>query len=171
MAVCFLALNIRFRNHRYIKMSSPNMNNLIIVGCILCYMSILLLGTDPDHNDRLLFSYWCTARSWTLALGFTLAFGAMFGKTWRVHAIFTNIKLNKKVIKDYKLLMIVLVLVLIDVIILVTWQIVDPYDMSVKKLSTEVYEDIEVIPKIIYCYSSHMEIWLGTLYIYKGLLL
>jgi gamma-aminobutyric acid type B receptor len=29
--------------------------------------------------------------------GFTLAFGSMFSKTWRVHAIFTNIKLNKKV--------------------------------------------------------------------------
>lgn len=32
-----------------------------------------------------------------LTIGFTLAFGAMFSKTWRVHAIFTNIKLNKKV--------------------------------------------------------------------------
>ena len=29
--------------------------------------------------------------------GFTLAFGSMFSKTYRVHAIFTNIKLNKKV--------------------------------------------------------------------------
>ena len=37
------------------------------------------------------------ARSWVLANGFTLAFGAMFAKTWRVHAIFTNINLNKKV--------------------------------------------------------------------------
>ena len=37
------------------------------------------------------------ARSWVLSVGFTLSFGAMFSKTWRVHAIFTNIKLNKKV--------------------------------------------------------------------------
>lgn len=29
--------------------------------------------------------------------GFTLAFGSMFSKTWRVHTIFTNIQLNKKV--------------------------------------------------------------------------
>ena len=72
----------------------------------------------------------------------------MFSKTWRVHAIFTNIKLNKKVswkfnvhsigsncvlvsnvqlIKDYKLFMVVAVLVFIDVATLTTWQIVDPF--------------------------------------------
>ena len=28
---------------RFIKMSSPNMNNVIIVGCILCYFSLVLL--------------------------------------------------------------------------------------------------------------------------------
>ncbi|XP_059157724.1 gamma-aminobutyric acid type B receptor subunit 2-like [Physella acuta] len=171
MAVLFLALNIRFRRHRYIKMSSPNMNNLIIIGCILCYMSIFLLGAEPGHNNRTLFSYWCIARSWTLALGFTLSFGAMFGKTWRVHAIFTNIKLNKKVIKDYKLMLIVLVLVLLDAVILVTWQVVDPVDKAVKRLSPEAQADFEIIPKIDYCTSSFMEIWLGALYAYKGLLL
>ncbi|PVD34099.1 hypothetical protein C0Q70_05362 [Pomacea canaliculata] len=98
MACCFLGLNIRFRRHRFIKMSSPNMNNIIIVGCILCYLSIVLLGTDGSiaSSSPVVFRYWCRARAWVLALGFTLAFGAMFGKTWRVHAIFTNIKLNKK---------------------------------------------------------------------------
>ncbi|GFN93870.1 gamma-aminobutyric acid type b receptor [Plakobranchus ocellatus] len=171
MAAFFLALNIRFRRHRYIKMSSPNMNNLIIVGSILCYVSVILLGAEPGHKNRELFSYWCTARSWTLALGFTLAFGAMFGKTWRVHAIFTNIKLNKKVIKDYKLMLIVLVLVLVDASILVTWQIVDPFDKAVKRMSPEVYEDFEIIARIDYCSSQYMEIWLGALYAYKGLLL
>jgi len=31
--------------------------------------------------------------------GFTLSFGSMFSKTWRVHSIFTNVQLNKKVRK------------------------------------------------------------------------
>lgn len=59
--------------------------------------------------------------------GFTLAFGSMFSKTYRVHAIFTDIKLNKKVIKDYKLFAVVGILVFIDVATLITWQIVDPF--------------------------------------------
>ena len=31
--------------------------------------------------------------------GFTLSFGSMFSKTWRVHSIFTNVQLNKKVVR------------------------------------------------------------------------
>jgi len=30
-------------------------------------------------------------------VGYTTAFGAMFAKTWRVHAIFKNVKMKKKV--------------------------------------------------------------------------
>ena len=35
--------------------------------------------------------------NWTLSLGFSLAFGAMFSKTWRVHKIFTNKKFQRMV--------------------------------------------------------------------------
>ncbi len=61
-----------------------------------------------------------------MTVGFTLAFGAMFSKTYRVHAILTNAKLTKKVIKDYKLFGLVIALLVIDVIILLNWQIFDP---------------------------------------------
>lgn len=37
------------------------------------------------------------ARAWIMSIGFTLAFGAMFTKTWRVHAIFKSITPKKKV--------------------------------------------------------------------------
>lgn len=36
-------------------------------------------------------------RTWILIVGYTTAFGAMFAKTWRVHAIFKNVKMKKKV--------------------------------------------------------------------------
>ncbi|KAG0415452.1 hypothetical protein HPB47_007375, partial [Ixodes persulcatus] len=127
LASVFLVINVKFRNQRYIKMSSPYLNNLIIVGCILTYTSVILLGMDSGFTSVTNFPYICAARAWVLMSGFTLAFGAMFSKTWRVHAIFTNIKLNKKVIKDYKLFMVVGVFLMLDVIILTTWQIVDPF--------------------------------------------
>jgi gamma-aminobutyric acid type B receptor len=44
-----------------------------------------------------MFPYICAARAWLLMAGFSLAFGAMFSKTWRVHSIFTDITINKKV--------------------------------------------------------------------------
>ncbi|KAH9366443.1 hypothetical protein HPB48_000143 [Haemaphysalis longicornis] len=92
-------VNLTIYASLYIKMSSPYLNNLIIVGCILTYTSVILLGMDSGFTSVANFPYICAARAWVLMSGFTLAFGAMFSKTWRVHAIFTNIKLNKKVIK------------------------------------------------------------------------
>ena len=41
--------------------------------------------------------FMCQVRTWILIVGYTTAFGAMFAKTWRVHAIFKNVKMKKKV--------------------------------------------------------------------------
>ncbi len=78
-------------------MSSPYLNNLIIIGCILTYTSVIFLGLDSSLTSEDTFPYICAARAWLLMAGFSLAFGAMFSKTWRVHSIFTDVKLNKKV--------------------------------------------------------------------------
>lgn len=73
----------------------------------MCFHSSLSLIPSKTHVfpsisiilTASLLSLFCykQARAWVLMSGFTLAFGSMFSKTWRVHAIFTNIKLNKKV--------------------------------------------------------------------------
>lgn len=78
-------------------MSSPHLNNLIIIGCMLTYSSVIFLGLDSQLSSVAAFPYICTARAWLLMAGFSLAFGSMFSKTWRVHSIFTDVKLNKKV--------------------------------------------------------------------------
>lgn len=151
MASVFLGFNIKYRNQRYIKMSSPQLNNLIIIGCMLTYTSIIFLGLDsglssigtiysvtkPTNAEPFVleaYPYICTARAWTLMAGFSLAFGAMFSKTWRVHSIFTDVKLNKKVIKDYQLFMVVGVLLFIDLVIMTTWQVADPFYRETKRM-------------------------------------
>ena len=40
LAVIFLIFNVAFRNIKLVKMSSPRLNNIILVGCMLCYASI-----------------------------------------------------------------------------------------------------------------------------------
>jgi gamma-aminobutyric acid type B receptor len=37
------------------------------------------------------------AKTTLLVVGISLAFGALFAKTWRVHVIFTNTSLQRKV--------------------------------------------------------------------------
>ncbi|KAL2732571.1 gamma-aminobutyric acid type B receptor subunit 2 isoform X1 [Vespula maculifrons] len=92
LAIAFLAFNLHFRKHKSIKLSSPRLNNMAAVGCCLVYGAVILLGLDhatlPDSDDY--FPTVCTARVYLLSAGFSLAFGSMFTKTYRVHRIFTR---------------------------------------------------------------------------------
>ncbi|XP_046400524.1 gamma-aminobutyric acid type B receptor subunit 2-like [Ischnura elegans] len=174
MAVCFLVINIKYRHQRYIKMSSPHLNNLIIIGCILTYLSVIFLGLDSRLTSESAFPIICTSRAWLLMAGFSLAFGSMFSKTWRVHSIFTDVKLNKKVIKDYQLFMVVGVLLVIDLAIMTTWQITAPFYRETKQMEPYPHpssEDIVIIPENEYCQSGNMTVFVGSIYAYKGLLL
>ncbi|CAC5408731.1 GABBR [Mytilus coruscus] len=103
IAVVFLVINILFRHHRYIKMSSPNMNNIIIIGCMVSYASVYLLGSEGGAMKRIHSSSLCV------------------------------------IIHDYKLFCMVFTLVLLDAIILTTWQIMDPLYKDTRNLSSYVF--------------------------------
>ncbi|KAH3888226.1 hypothetical protein DPMN_012257 [Dreissena polymorpha] len=50
-------------------MSSPNLNNIIIVGCIMTYLSVFLLGTDGGVIDIHYLGNMCTERGFTPTYG------------------------------------------------------------------------------------------------------
>ncbi|KAJ1372797.1 Gamma-aminobutyric acid type B receptor subunit 2, partial [Parelaphostrongylus tenuis] len=171
LAFIFLFINIKYRNHRFIKMSSPNLNNLIIVGSMCTFASVVLLGIDTRilSNDN--FVKLCYVKTWTLCLGFTLAFGSMFSKTWRVHSIFTNIRMDRKAIKDSKLLLILAGLLFVDVMVLTVWAVISPFQMSVMELPQIHYDDMVIVPEIEKCHSSHSAVFQAILYAVKGILM
>ncbi|KAK6750343.1 hypothetical protein RB195_002364 [Necator americanus] len=171
VALIFLFVNIKYRNHRFIKMSSPNLNNLIIVGSMCTYASVILLGIDTRILSNENFVQLCYVKTWTLCLGFTLAFGSMFSKTWRVHSIFTNIRMDRKAIKDSKLLLILAGLLFVDVLVLTLWAVISPFRMSVMELPQIHIDDKVVVPEIEKCQSSHSAVFQAILYAIKGILM
>ncbi|VDL78388.1 unnamed protein product [Nippostrongylus brasiliensis] len=134
----------------FIKMSSPNLNNLIIVGSMCTFASVVLLGIDTRILSNENFVKLCYVKTWTLSLGFTLAFGSMFSKTWRVHSIFTNIRMDRKAIKDSKLLLVLAGLLFVDVLH---------------------SDDKVVVPEIEKCQSNHSAVFQAVLYAIKGILM
>ncbi|XP_041350598.1 gamma-aminobutyric acid type B receptor subunit 2-like isoform X3 [Gigantopelta aegis] len=70
-------------------MSSPNLNNITLVGCFVLYGSVFLESTTSAVP-------FCQAKIVSIAVGFSLAFGGLFAKTWRVYLIFTNGAKQKK---------------------------------------------------------------------------
>ena len=83
LAIGFFVFNIIFRDHRwdklhlrtirwlpsfrFIRMSSPQINNLIIAGCILSYTSVLLMGIDSTllgkRSSKSAMNFICAVRS------------------------------------------------------------------------------------------------------------
>ena len=63
MAISFLVFNTKNRHHKYIKMSSPYLNNMIILGCIMTYLSVVLLGIDTGLVSEDQIPAVCTVNS------------------------------------------------------------------------------------------------------------
>ncbi|KAG8182613.1 hypothetical protein JTE90_021749 [Oedothorax gibbosus] len=178
LALIFLSFNLYYRKFKFIKLSSPNLNNFVIVGCILVYIAVILLAMD--HGTLLSdnhFSIVCSARAFLLSGGFSLAFGCMFIKTYRVYHIFIRANtgiVKSKLLHDQQLLGLVSVLLLIDCILIILWVVIDPMERKLINLSMQVNKDERNVVYLNlreHCSSVHMAKWLGSLYIYKGLLL
>uniref|UniRef100_A0A671MYB2 Gamma-aminobutyric acid type B receptor subunit 1-like n=1 Tax=Sinocyclocheilus anshuiensis TaxID=1608454 RepID=A0A671MYB2_9TELE len=162
---------------RYIQNSQPYLNNMTAVGCVLALAAVFPLGIDGLHIQRSQFPVVCQFRLWLLGLGFSLAYGSMFTKIWWVHTVFTKKdekKEKRKHLEPWKLYATVAVLLAIDVLSLLIWQIVDPLHITVEKFTKEApKEDLDVLiqPLLEHCSSEKMNTWLGVVYGYKGLLL
>ncbi|XP_033742389.1 gamma-aminobutyric acid type B receptor subunit 2-like [Pecten maximus] len=176
-ATCFLCFNLCKRKSRYIKLSSPTLNNVAVGGCILVYGGVMLLGFDDRRIRQDQYPVFCTTRAFFFAAGFSLAFGSMFTKTYRVHQIFTRANrglIKNKLLKDKQLLFIIGALLVIDSSILIVWIFVDPMHRQIANLTVGPSdEDIDVwyISQISTCHSNHIQKWLGAFYAFKGLLL
>ena len=66
------------------------MNNILVLGCILCYISMVIYGLDNGLVNEEGIRICCIAYGWILCYGFTLSFGALFSKTWRVYRIYST---------------------------------------------------------------------------------
>ncbi|XP_023665622.1 gamma-aminobutyric acid type B receptor subunit 1 isoform X1 [Paramormyrops kingsleyae] len=178
LGIVCLTFNIYNSNVRYIQNSQPYLNNMTAVGCMLALAAIFPLGIDGLHVHRAQFPVVCQFRLWLLGLGFSLAYGSMFTKIWWVHTVFTKKDekkdKRKQHLEPWKLYATVGVLLLIDIVSLMIWQIVDPLHITVEKFTKEApKEDLDVLiqPLLEHCSSEKMNTWLGVVYGYKGLLL
>ncbi|XP_046416567.1 gamma-aminobutyric acid type B receptor subunit 2 isoform X1 [Neodiprion fabricii] len=179
LALAFLAFNLHFRKHKSIKLSSPKLNNIAAVGCALVYGAVILLGLDDAtlSDSDAYFPIVCTARVYLLSAGFSLAFGSMFTKTYRVHRIFTRSRsgvVKNKLLQDTQLISLIFVLLLIDGLVVTLWVTLDPMQRHLRNLTLDISsQDRGVVyqPQVEVCRSQHTNGWLGALYAYKGLLL
>jgi hypothetical protein len=66
------------RDRVVFKSSSSLFLLIILTGIILMFVSSMLLTTTPSVEN-------CSSFVWTACIGFTLVFGPLFAKTWRIY--------------------------------------------------------------------------------------
>ena len=159
-------------------MSSPKLSNITVIGCILVYMAIILLGLDnATLRSTKTFSTVCMARVYLLSAGFSLAFGAIFAKTFRVYKIFTHqatVVCRDKFLRDTQLISLIFGLLILDICVVSFWVITDPMERHLNNLTLEIStvdRSVVYMPQVEACKSRNAESWFGFLYVYKGLLL
>ena len=119
-AIICLGLNLWFRKQKYdcvflkghsyytdvifyriVKRSSPYLNILIAVGAVVFYVTVILFGVDENVASYTTVDGLCHARIWLVAIGFSLLYGTIFAKTWRVYYIFSHTKPNSNFVSSY----------------------------------------------------------------------
>ncbi|KAH3810610.1 gamma-aminobutyric acid type B receptor subunit 2-like [Dreissena polymorpha] len=164
---CFV-FNVVWRKNRIVKMSSPNINSVILIGCLLLYVFIII-KTAASATKAI-----CAVQLFCFWIGFATTFGSMLSKTWRVYRIFTNkkMKLNMS-IRDTHLLVIIGLVVTMETIVLTVWECLSPLRVDRTQLDREMTTDGQHEIVMIYpvCESEQAYYFIWTLRIMNGTLL
>ncbi|EDV25068.1 uncharacterized protein TRIADDRAFT_56611 [Trichoplax adhaerens] len=168
-SLLFFAFSLYYQNHKQIKLLSPRMNALFAIGCCICYVSVVMMAIDTNFTTTIGFSILCQANIWLLCLGFTLAFGSLFAKMWRVYRIFALKTAKRIIVKDWHLLAVVSQLAIVDIVLLTIWTVVDPLIADViTSTTTEPKHDIVFKQTSYVCTCKNTAVWLGLINLWRN---
>ena len=166
LVVVLQIITIIYRKNPSIKASSPILLHmsylgvyLVLIGTYFWSFHVAAVRVDSRHYFCSLLWIWC------LPLGFTLAFCSVAVRTWRVYRIFKHYLNPGPFISTPILVGTVMVALTIDLIISLTWTIVDPF-ITQETVHPENTKDGRIT--VIYeCYCEYIVIWLGVYFSYK----
>jgi len=151
-----------------VKAISPHLDYLIFSGCCLYLLALTLYTVQVAFPNRLdhynfIASVACNLHTWCLSVAFTLIFGTISAKTWRIYRIFTHFKSGRvKYVSDPFLISIIIGLVLVDTIFLMAWNLNDPWI-----LAKWTRRENSLIVDYHYCFCDNLEYWIMGVLVQK----
>lgn len=158
-------------SYRSIKATSPNISHLIFSGCYLFAVCIIIYTVQYTFKlNELVYSVMCNAFRWSLIMGYTLIFGTVLAKVWRVYRLFKHFRNDSPgcLLSDNALIVFVILLFFIDFLVCIIWDATDPFMHTDYVYSRE---QINKIPSLLTrskCDCIHFNLWLGVIGTYKG---
>lgn len=163
--------NTVWYRYRSIKATSPNISHLIFAGCYLFGVAIIIYAAQRTFEwSQLVYSVMCNAFRWCLIMGYTLIFGTVLAKVWRVYRLFKHFR-NKSpgcLVSDNALTVFVILLLFVDFFICTLWDAFDPF---VRTCNIDARKQINRIPSLLIrseCTCRYFDWWLGIIGTYKG---
>ena len=74
---------------------------MIIAGAVVFYVIVIVFGVDENVASHSTVDGLCHTRIWLVAIGFSLLYGTIFAKTWRIYYIFNHSKPNSKFVREH----------------------------------------------------------------------
>ena len=78
------------------RLTSPPLSVVSIAGIMLLLLLVVFLGIDEGVTSSEVHNVFCVLNLWIGVVAFTLVYGAVLAKAFRVYYIFKNIKISKE---------------------------------------------------------------------------
>lgn len=147
LALILMALIVIKRKENSIKHSSPAFCLGSIFGALLIYSSVFVWLKSANAAT-------CFLRPWLLGVGFTLLFGFLFARTWRIHKVMNQKnKFARVIVTNMQMLKFVIAFLVPELVILVVWSAVSPL-----KVTEESSDPLRASTTTRYCGNSSVGI-------------
>ena len=166
---------LRWHDYKSIKATSPNISHLIFSGCYLFSISVFVFTIQetfdyPTQVHPTLYALFCNIITWCMILGYSLIFGTVLAKAWRIYRLFKHFRSDSPgiLLTDNALCLFVIVLLVVDTCVLVTWNVLDPW---LHETNEEKIINVTNIPTILFrsqCNCRQLFVWVGVVVGYKG---
>ncbi|CAB9525835.1 acid type B receptor subunit 2 [Seminavis robusta] len=120
------------RKSPQVQVSSPFFLGLVLLGTLISSSTIVAMAQE-DEGDGPVPA--CMAIPWLYSVGFSVTFGALFGKVYRVYQIFTQEifitgRRRNATTPVFDSLKYIAGVLLLDIIILILWTVLDPLEWT-----------------------------------------
>ena len=129
------------RQYPSIKASSPVLNHFIFTGCYIwtaaSVIYIIVLKALSSEDEQIYYAKCCQAVFiWLLPVGWTMIFGTLVAKTWRIYKIFVHFRDPGRLISNRVLVSFVLVQLGLDIALGTCWSALSPAQLQKTDIPT-----------------------------------
>ena len=164
-------LFIYHSDKKSIKATSPYLSSLIFSGSYISLIAVFSFTVretfvDHIHQKPVHFGVLCSTFVWCSTLSITLIFGTLCVKTWRIYRIFGFFRQGRvRYISDGHLIVFIILLLLIDTVFLLAWDLQNPWRINVMNSTSG---DRLILHYVCKC--DNLLYWFVPLGAYKGVL-